>query len=107
MGAGDARRSSLSAAPVDFLLRSLKATVRRAPMMIAPPTPTTTPMITFLFPAEMPEPLPLLFDPGTLPLDPAVVWVSTMVRISLEVSVDRETMLLIVRVTTATFVCVE
>ena len=86
MGAGDARRSSLSAAPVDFLLRSLKATMRRAPMMIAPPTPTTTPIITFLLPAEMPEPLPLSeplpLDPWPLPLDPAELGVSTMVWIS-------------------------
>ena len=74
---GEARISSSKPAP-DFFLLSRNPTMSSAPIMMAPPTPTTTPMIVFLVLVEIPPPLfPLSLEGWLSPVEVStVVWVS-------------------------------
>jgi hypothetical protein len=88
--------SSLCAAFL-FLEEILQKTAIMAPMRIAPPTPTTTPMMVFFWSSVIPElspPLEPLLRPGVLvesealvpvPVPVAVAWVlaAVMVRVVL------------------------
>jgi len=74
---GDAPASSPKP-PAVFFLRSLYATIASAPMIMEPPTPTTTPMIVFFVLLEMPPPSPSSEVPSSLRL----VGVETMTEAS-------------------------
>jgi hypothetical protein len=70
-------RSSSSPGREFLLRRNLHATTARPPSMIAPPTPTTTPIMMFLWAVlkpELPDP-PVSARPGVL------VWVATAVSV--------------------------
>lgn len=60
--------ASSGSLPLFFLERILQITIPMTASTIAPPTPTTTPMMTFLSDEERPESLEpeLSFKPGAL-----------------------------------------